>query len=361
MTLDPRLPVGELTRCLLEIESVSGNEGPLADAVEEALRALPHLDVIRDGDAIVARTDLGRTERVAVVGHLDTVPLVEGLEVRLDGDTLWGRGAVDMKGGVAVILSLAATIVTPSRDVTWILYDHEEVADELNGLRRILDRRPELLQVDFAVLAEPTAGRIEGGCNGTLRFEVEVPGVAAHSARAWKGVNAIHRAAPVLTALADYAPATVSVDGLEFREGLNAVGIAGGVAGNIAPGRCVVTVNYRYAPDKTRDQAVAHVHEVLDRSGVEGLSISVVDHGASCRPSLEAPAARAFVDRAIAMGAGGPAAQPAWTDVARFGVLGIPAVNFGPGDPDLAHSDEERVSVAEIERVRKGIEAWLAG
>ncbi|MCJ7827209.1 MAG: succinyl-diaminopimelate desuccinylase, partial [Demequinaceae bacterium] len=248
MSLDLSLPVGDLTRSLLEVESVSGNEGPLADAVEEALRALPHLEVIRDGDAIIARTQLGRAERVAIAGHLDTVPLAEGLEVRVDGDTLWGRGAVDMKGGDAIILSLAASMIEPSRDVTWILYDHEEVEDALNGLRRISRKLPELLQVDFAVLAEPTAGRIEGGCNGTLRFEVQVPGTAAHSARAWKGVNAIHEAAPVLAVLARYVPQTVMVDGLEYREGLNAVAVAGGVAGNIIPDRCTVTINYRYAP-----------------------------------------------------------------------------------------------------------------
>jgi succinyl-diaminopimelate desuccinylase len=361
MILDLGLPVGELTKRLCEIESVSGNEGPLADAVEKAFRALPHLEVIRDGDAIVARTGLDRGERVAVVGHLDTVPLAEGLDVKLDGDTLWGRGTVDMKGGVAVILSLAATLVEPIRDVTWILYDHEEVADELNGLRRILANRPELLDVAFAVLAEPTAGRIEGGCNGTLRVEVGIPGVAAHSARAWKGVNAIHSAAPVLAALASYTPATVTVDGLEYREGLNAVGISGGVAGNVIPDRCVVTVNYRYAPDKGSDEAVGHVRGLMEGLGIEGLTVEVVDHGASCRPGLDAPAARAFVERALAMGAGGPEAKPAWTDVARFGAIGIPAVNFGPGDPNLAHSDQERVSVAEIERVRKGLEAWLGG
>jgi succinyl-diaminopimelate desuccinylase len=361
MSLDLGLPVGELTRRLLEVESISGNEGPLADAVEEAFRRLPHLEVTRDGDAIIARTHLGKAERVAIAGHLDTVPLAEGLRIKVEGDTLWGRGAVDMKGGVAIILSLAASVVEPNRDVTWILYDHEEVADALNGLGRISRTNPELLKVDFAVLAEPTAGRIEGGCNGTLRVEVEVPGTAAHSARAWMGVNAIHQAAPVLDVLARYSPQVVMVEGLEYREGLNAVGLAAGIAGNVIPDRCTITINYRYAPDKTEEQAVAHVREVLDGSGVEGLTMTVVDHGASCRPGLNAPAARAFVEAITATGAGEPRAKVAWTDVARFGALGIPAVNFGPGDPDLAHSVGERVSIAEIEKVREGLRAWLEG
>lgn len=361
MPLDLTLPIGDLTRCLLEVESVSGNEAQLADEVEAALLGLSHLDVARDGDAIIARTRLGRGERVAIAGHLDTVPLADGLKVKVEGDTLWGRGAVDMKGGVAVILSLAASVIEPNRDVTWILYDHEEVADALNGLRRVSQNHPEFLKVDFAVLAEPTAGGIEGGCNGTLRVEVEVPGIAAHSARAWKGVNAIHQAAPVFDALSRYVPRIVTVDGLDFQEGLNAVAVASGIAGNIIPDRCTITVNYRYAPDKTDDQALAHVHEVLRESGVEGLTIKVIDHGASCRPGLDSPIARAFVDAVVATGASGPRAQYAWTDVARFGTLGIPAVNFGPGDPDLAHSDDERVSIREIERVQEGLRAWLEG
>ena len=361
MTLDLHAPVGDLALILVETASVSGSEGPLADAVEVALRALPHLEVTRDGDAVVARTSLGRSRRVAVVGHLDTVPLVDGLRPRIEGDTLWGRGAVDMKGGVAVLLSLAAALKEPSADVTWILYDHEEVADSLNGLGRLFDHRPELVTVDFAVLCEPTAGRIEGGCNGTLRVEAHVAGVAAHSARAWKGVNAIHGAAPILAALAAYTPQTITVDGLEYREGLNAVAVAGGRAANIIPDRCTVTINYRYAPSRSAEEALDHVRGVLEGSGAEGLELEVVDHGAACRPGLDAPVARAFVDAVAATGAGEPRAKVAWTDVARFGARGIPAVNFGPGDAELAHADDERASVAEIERVRQGLRAWLEG
>ncbi len=360
MTLDLRAPVGVLAQRLIDVESVSGNEAALADKVEAALRLLPHLKVTRDGDAIVARTTLGRSERVAIAGHLDTVPIVANLPARADGDTLWGRGAVDMKGGVAVLLSLAAELNTPNRDVTWILYDHEEVEETKNGLGRLARNHPDLLAVDFAVLAEPTDGRIEGGCNGTLRVEVRVPGVAAHSARAWKGVNAIHEAAPVLAVLADYVPASVTVDGLQYRESLNAVAVAGGQAGNVIPDSCTIAVNYRYAPSRTRDEAVAHVREVLARAGVDGLTTDIVDHGAACRPGLDAPLARAFVDAIAATGAGEPRAKLGWTDVARFGALGIPAVNFGPGDPELAHADDERVSVAQIERVRKGLVSWLS-
>jgi succinyl-diaminopimelate desuccinylase len=359
MALDLHAPVDELALHLIDIESVSGDEGAIADAVEKALRAVGHLEVIRDGDALVARTSLGRRERVAIVGHLDTVPIRGNVPGRLDGGELWGRGAVDMKAGVAAFLSLAAEMADPTRDVTWIFYDHEEVDAALNGLGRLARNRPDLLDVDFAVLGEPTSAAIEGGCNGTLRVEARIPGVAAHSARAWKGANAIHAAAPVLAALGAFSPDTVNVDGLAYRESLNAVRIAGGIANNMIPAECVVTINYRYAPDKGLADALAVVTGVLAGAGVDGLAVEVTDHGEACRPGLDAPLARSFVDAVAATGVPAPSAKFGWTDVARFGSLGIPAVNYGPGDPELAHSDDERVAVREITMVREGLAAWL--
>ncbi len=359
MTLDLTRPVADLASALIDIESVSGDETRIADAVEAALRALPHLEVTRDGDAVVARTNLGRDERVAIVGHLDTVPVRDNVPSRLEDGVLWGRGAVDMKAGVAAILSLAAEITDPVRDVTWIFYDHEEVDASLNGLGRLSRNDPDVLAVDFAVLGEPTSAGIEGGCNGTLRVEARIPGVAAHSARAWKGENAIHAAGPLLAQLAAYVPETVTVDGLEYREGLNAVRVSGGIANNMIPAECVVTVNYRYAPDKDYDAALAVVRGVLEAAGVPGLEIVVTDHGDACRPGLDAPIARSFVDAVAATGVPGPRAKLGWTDVARFGALGIPAVNYGPGDAELAHADDERVDVEQIIKVREGLRSWL--
>lgn len=360
MTLDIDGPVEELARQIVDIPSQSGAEGVLADAVEAAVRGLGHLEVVRDGNAVVARTTLGRAERVALVGHLDTVPVRGNLPSHVDGDLMWGRGSVDMKAGVAAMLSLAPVLTDPGRDVTWIFYDNEEVDAHLNGLGRLVRNRPELVAVDFAVLGEPTSASIEGGCNGTLRFDVRIPGVAAHSARAWRGSNAVHAAAPLLAALAAYQPATVAVDGLEYREGLNAVGIAGGVATNMIPPECTVTINYRYAPDKSADEAIARATAVIEGAGVPGASISVVDHGAACRPGLDAPIAAEFAAAVAASGGGEPRAKFGWTDVARFGELGIPAVNYGPGDSELAHADDERVSLEEIRLVREGLRAWLA-
>lgn len=347
-----------LTRQLCDVPSVSGDEKALADLVEQALRGLPHLEVLRDGDAVVARTGLGRSERVVVAGHLDTVPIAGNLPSELrddpEGPVVWGRGTVDMKAGVAVQLAVAAAATEPTRDVTWVFYDQEEVESSRNGLGRIVARHPDWVTADFAVLCEPTSGAIEGGCNGTLRVEVTVPGVAAHSARAWLGVNAIHGAAPVLARLASYVPRTVDVDGLAFREGLNAVGIRGGIAGNVIPAECVVTVNYRFAPSLDADAAVAHVRDVF-----EGFQVTVTDLAPGARPGLDGPAAADFA--AVVAGLTGlpPTAKQGWTDVARFTSLGVPAVNFGPGDPSLAHADQERCPVAHLDVCYRGLLHWL--
>jgi succinyl-diaminopimelate desuccinylase len=344
----------DLTRQLCDIESVSGNEAAIADAIEASLAGCSHLEIIRDGDAVIARTNLGRAQRVVIAGHIDTVPVNKNLPTRfetIDGvDYLWGRGTVDMKAGVAVQVKLAAELTAPSVDVTWIWYDHEEVAEWLNGLGRVARSRPDLLQGDFAILGEPTRSEIEGGCNGNLRVEVRTFGLRAHSARAWVGHNAIHDAAPVLGLLAEYQPLEVEVDGLVYREGLNAVGILGGVAGNVIPDECVVQVNYRFAPNKTADEAEQYMREVFD-----GYDVSVIDKAEGARPGLTAPLAAGFLQ------AVGGEAKPkyGWTDVARFSALGVPAVNYGPGDPLKAHADDERVQLSQITDCERGLRAWL--
>jgi succinyl-diaminopimelate desuccinylase len=356
--LDLTADLTTLTAALCDLASVSGDERALADAVEQTLRAYPHLDVLRDGDAVVARTRLGRPSRVVVAGHVDTVPVAGNLPTRLEGAgddaVLWGRGTVDMKGGVAVQLALAAALTEPTRDVTWVFYDHEEVDASLNGLGRIAREHPDWLAADFAVLCEPTDAGLEGGCNGTLRAEVRVPGVAAHSARAWTGVNAIHAAAPVLSRLAAYEPASVEVDGLVYRESLNAVLISGGVATNVIPDRCVVTVNYRFAPSRSVDEAAEHVRELLG-----GFDVVVTDSAAGARPGLDDPAAAEFAAAVLGVTGGVPAPKYGWTDVARFSAIGVPAVNFGPGDPLLAHKDDERLPVAQLQLCHDALRAWL--
>lgn len=344
----------DLTRAICDIPSVSGDETTLADAIHEAIAPLAHLDVYRDADTIVARTQLGRAQRVVIAGHIDTVPINANLptrDIEQDGEPyLWGRGTVDMKAGTAVQLKLAAELTAPSADITWMWYDHEEVDADLNGLTRLARTRPDLFAGDFAILGEPSNGQVEGGCNGNLRAVARTKGVRAHSARAWMGENAIHRAAPILARLAEYRPRDVEVEGLVYREGLNAVRISGGVAGNVIPDLCEVEVNYRFAPSRTVDEAEEHVRNVL-----EGFDVEVIDRAAGARPGLHAPLARQFL---AAVGAE-PRPKYGWTDVARFSAMGVPAVNYGPGDPSLAHHDQERVSYAQIEAVERGLRAWL--
>ena len=351
--LDLGTDVVTLTAALCDIESVSGNEQRIADAIEAVLSPLHHLQVTRDGHTLIARTNLGRNERVVLAGHVDTVPLTEppNLPARRDGDDLAGRGTCDMKGGVAVQLRLAALLSEPVRDITYVFYDCEEVEDERNGLARVARNSPELLSADFAVLLEPTNGVVEGGCNGTMRVEVTARGKAAHSARPWNGLNAIHEAVTILGRLVAYESQTVAVDGLEYREALSAVSIRGGIAGNVIPDECVVTVNYRFAPNKSGAQALAHLCELF-----EGYSVELTETADGARPGLHLPAAQAFVE-ALALPVH---AKEGWTDVARFRELSIPAVNFGPGDPNWAHHDQEHCPVQQVVDAEAALLRWLA-
>ena len=352
MSLDLGVDAVQLTEDLVNIESVSGNEREIADAVETALRELGHLEVQRFGHTIVARTHQGHAERVVIAGHIDTVPLNANLPARRDEQLLHGLGTCDMKAGVAIALRLAATLPVTNRDVTYLFYECEEVEAERNGLQLLSQSHPDLLQADFAILMEPSDGVVEAGCQGTLRVDVRTKGVRAHSARAWTGVNAIHGAADVLARLNAYQPRRPVIDGLEYHEGLNAVFISGGVAGNVLPDECVVSVNYRFAPDRSVDEAYAHMREVFD-----GFEIELSDSAPAAMPGLSVPAAAAFVE------AVGGRANPkfGWTDVARFSGLGTPAVNFGPGDPHLAHRQDEFVPIDQITTVERQLRSWLGG
>ncbi|MFF8608626.1 succinyl-diaminopimelate desuccinylase [Streptomyces sp. NPDC015346] len=343
-----------LTAALVDFPSVSGTEKPLADAIEQALRLLPHLTVDRYGNNVVARTHLGRSERVVLAGHIDTVPIADNVPSRLDEDgVLWGCGTSDMKAGVAVQLRIAATVPEPNRDLTFVFYDNEEVAADLNGLGKVADAHPDWLKADFAVLLEPSDAQVEGGCQGTLRVHLRTEGERAHSARSWMGSNAIHAAAPILARLAAYEPRRPVIDGLEYHEGLNAVRIEGGVANNVIPDACTVVVNYRYAPDRSPAEAEAYVREFFADCGVAEFVID--DQSGGALPGLSHPAAAAF------MKAVGGTAHPkfGWTDVARFSALGVPAVNYGPGDPLYAHKRDEHVHVERISHCEARLRDWL--
>jgi succinyl-diaminopimelate desuccinylase len=352
-------PVADLTADLVDVESVSGDEGELADLIEAALRAADGLSVERDGNVVLARTDRRNTRLVCLAGHLDTVPIAGNLPSRRDGDLLWGCGTSDMKSGVAVALRIAHLVgsgaLTAQVDLSWVFYDCEEIAAARNGLGRLAQERPQALAADLAILLEPTKGLVEGGCQGTLRATLTIPGRRAHTARPWRGVNAIHEAAPVLELLAEHPHRKPMVDGLVYYESLNAVGITGGVAGNVVPDECVVTINFRFAPDRSEAEAAAYVREYFAECG--DVAIEIVDSAPAAKPGLHSPIAQAFV---ASVGAA-PQAKLGWTDVARFAALGIPALNFGPGDPLLAHTREEHVVMSRIEAAEAALVRFLRG
>ena len=368
-----------LTRQMIDIPSVSGQEGPLADAVEAALRSagfgsVPALEILRDGDAVCARTRLGLPQRVVLAGHLDTVPIADNVpgrtEIRDGVEVVWGRGSVDMLGGCAAALALACEAgpliaagahAALTADVTWIFYDHEEVASHLNGLGRVQRNHPEWLAGDLALLGEPTAAHVEGGCNGTLRVIAHFPGRASHSARAWMGVNAIHAMAPVIERIAAYGNPVVTVDGLEFRESLSVVHVEGGIANNVIPEAASMTVNYRFAPAMRADDALEWVRGIFEGTGA---TIDVDDLCEGARPGADSDVAQRFlsVARQVAASRGEElrlSAKVGWTDVARFTQVGVPAMNFGPGDPLLAHTRDEHTPVSDIVKVHDTLRAFV--
>ena len=344
-----------LTAELVDIPSVSFGEAELVTHLEAELRAVPGLTVDRIGDNLVARTDLGRDHRLVLGGHTDTVP-GDTSGSRIEGDTLWGLGAADMKGGLAVMLELARTVIEPAVDVTWVFYAREEVATIHNGLREVFAEAPELLVGEVAILGEPTGGTIEAGCQGTMRFEVTLAGIRAHTARPWMGRNAIHRLGALLGTVADYQYREPVIEGCRYREALQAVHVEGGMAGNVVPDSAMVRINHRYAPDRTGSEAEAHVRAVLAQHIDDGDEVVLVDHSPAATPGMSHP----LLQRLAADGGLEVRAKLGWTDVAFFSEHGVPAVNLGPGEPTLAHSADERVERSSVESCHAVLHRLLA-
>ncbi|MFT8638369.1 succinyl-diaminopimelate desuccinylase [Bifidobacterium sp.] len=379
----------ELFESIMGMYSVSGSEHALADAVERFLRGLAHLEVHRLGDTLVASTHLNRASRVVLAGHLDTVPVIDNFPPRWlhPGDPLirkeiaeaypssavmWGRGSADMKASDAVMLYLAASLTDTRHDLTFVFYDHEEVAAEHNGLRKVAEKHPDWIRADFAIIGEPTSCAIEGGCNGTMRFDVITHGIAAHSARAWMGRNAIHEAGDILNRLNAFEARKFIVDGLEYQEGLNATMISGGSGTNVIPEECRVHVNYRFAPDKTVEEAkslmfgeesgiVLGSDETRAPGGIfAGYGILMCDESPAARPGMDSPLSQSLSELVERRTGQEPRAKMGWTDVARFSQIGTPAVNLGAGNPLLAHKHDEQVPVDDLYVMADILKEWLS-
>lgn len=348
-------PLLQLTADIVDMPSVSFEESALADWFESELRRIGGLEVTRIGDNVVARTTLGRQFRVALGGHLDTVPVNDNATARIEGQVLHGLGSSDMKGGLAVMLELARTVREPAVDVTYVFYAREEVALEHNGLRELFAEVPHLLEADVAILGEPTDAVLEAGCQGTMRARVTLRGERAHTARPWMGRNAIHRLGALLDHLGSIDHRTPIIDGCEFREAMQAVFVDGGVAGNVVPDAASVTINHRFAPDRTPAEAEAAVRAVVAPFMEDGDDFVVTDMSPPAKPDLRHPLMASFIGRNDLI----VRAKLGWTDVAFFAEQGIPAVNFGPGDATLAHTQHEHLNEIPLVMAYQALEELL--
>lgn len=338
----------KLTASLVDIASVSGSEGPITDYLESLLTPVPWLETVRVGNNLVARTHLGRGKRLLMAGHTDTVPPNSNERAVLKDDVLWGVGSADMKAGDAVLLELATSVPSPAVDLTFVFYQCEELAGSAeNGIEQLFGLRPDLLAADAVILAEPTGGRVEAGCQGILNVRVTVEGRASHAARGWLGSNAIHGLGPVLLRLAAYESRRVTIEGCDFREGIQAVGVGGGIAHNVVPDQATLIVNHRFAPDRDYEQAEAQLRRVVG----EVDRLEIIDRAPAAPPALGHPLLKSLLQ----ISAAAPRAKLGWTDVARFAGRGFPATNFGPGDPGLAHTAREHVTRSELEQAHRAL------
>lgn len=342
--------LGNLTLDLVNISSVSKDEKSIADSIEKALQEYSHLKITRVNNSLVAQTNFGNKQRVVIAGHIDTVPANNNFPGKMTNSEIIGLGSVDMKSGIAVALRLAAEITNSNFDITYLFYESEEIETKFNGLELITKQQKDLLNCDFAILMEPTNGILEVGCQGSLRFEVSSTGKRSHSARWWNGENAIHKTNKILEILNNYKSREPEIDGYKFKEGLQAVKINGGIAGNVVPDSVSVSINHRFAPDTTIDQATTNMKNLF-----KDFNFHLVDAANAAPTGLANPLIKEFVSNV------GKNIAPkfGWTDVARFANAGIPAINFGPGDPNLAHHPDEKVSIIQINDVYETLKKWL--
>jgi succinyl-diaminopimelate desuccinylase len=344
----------------VNVGSVSRHEDEILSTIRSELEGHDALEILDDGDAVVfvgPRVRRVDAQFVVLAGHVDTVP-VAGAEVPglREGDEIVGRGASDMKAGLAVMLQvaseLAATREAGDLDVGFLFFGREELPIGESALVPLFERCPAASTIGLALVMEPTNNAIEVGCLGNLNAEVTVEGIAAHSARPWLGDNAIHTAIEALVPLADLPVRDVTIDGLTFREVVNITTIEGGIATNVIPDRVRAHVNYRYAPTHTPSEAETRLRELL---GHQQVQVDIVGNAPPGPVNVTNP----LVQRLRVAGDLPVGPKQAWTPVAEFATVGVDAVNFGPGDPQYAHRDDERVEGAALVRSYEVLRKFL--
>ncbi len=331
----PRMPtLVETLAWLVDIPSETGNEAEIRDAIANRLDGRP-LRVVRDS-VIVGEPGAGK---IVLAGHTDTVPLQGHVGARVEGDRLYGLGATDMKGGLAVMIHLLEDLGTDR--LVGVFYAGEEGPLSGNDLGPVLDEVPSLLEVDAAVVMEPTNREVHAGCQGSINATVSFIGEPGHSARPWRGVNAITRSADFLKLMDEVEPELHLIEGLHFKEVMTVTLASGGVARNIIPSRFDLNVNYRFSPNRTTDEAIARLQEVA--SGAD--EVMIADAAPAAYPEVGHPLFEAL----IANAGGALAHKQGWTDVAQFAERGVPAINFGPGETALAHKPGESILVSDLD------------
>jgi succinyl-diaminopimelate desuccinylase len=334
----------ETLEWLVNIPSVTGSEGRIATAISERLLPIWTLKgVQRFGNSVVVGQ---RTDRplISLYGHLDTVPHQDGNgSARIENGRMHGVGTSDMKAGLAVMVHLLEDegVRSGDFDVVGVFYDKEEGPADENGLEQVLDRASWLVQSEMAVVMEPTDLKLELGCNGTMNADVIFKGKAAHSARPWLGDNAVTKAGEWLTAMHSLEPVSEIISDLEYREVFTVTRADGGIANNVVPSEFRLNLNYRFPPSLTVAEAENRLRELASPAD----EVVVRDSA----PSGSVPEGNKHLLRLEDLLGGERLPKQGWTDVARLTSAGIPAVNYGPGDPSLAHQAGESVALASLD------------
>ncbi|MBX3186676.1 MAG: succinyl-diaminopimelate desuccinylase [Labilithrix sp.] len=352
------MAIDETLLWLCSIPSPIGEEKAICDAVYERLARLPLAAPIRRyGDSLVVplvRKGGGSRPHVALVGHLDTVRTENG-PARIENGRCFGAGAADMKSGLAVMIVLAETLGDMAQcDLTLVFYAREEGPYLENELGPVLAQDPELRYVDLAVCLEPSDNRLHLGCCGSIHATVTYGGKTSHSARPWEGENAITKAAPLLDRLAVLAPIEHHIEGLLYRTTTTVTLANGGRGRNIVPDTFTLNLNHRFAPDTSLDRAKADLLALID-AGASGAVVELTDLAPAAMPSANHPMVKALA----AAGTRGTEPKQAWTDVARFSALGVPAVNFGPGENAQAHQKNESTDCSLVFQGYRILHTWL--
>jgi succinyl-diaminopimelate desuccinylase len=318
---------------LVDIPSVTGDEAPLRDAIAGRLGGMRQQAI---ADSLVVGE--AHDGAVILVGHLDTVPLQGHVGARVEADRVHGLGSTDMKGGLAVMIHLIEAL-GPDR-VACVFYAGEEGPLSGNQLGQILTDASWLVAASAGIVLEPTNQALEAGCQGSINADVTFTGEPAHSARPWLGDNAITKAGEFLTFMRGLEPELHVVNGLEFKEVMSVTTAQGGVARNVIPAGFVMNVNYRFAPDRNPESAVERLLEVC----AGGDRVEITDVAPAGSVNVDHPLFRSLIENSGAAVFG----KQGWTDVAQLSAVGIPAINFGPGEPSLAHKPGESVRIADL-------------